>query len=66
MIFRKGSILIVGMCEDHVLYKIYEFLKKVLHDEYHEINQPIAFAENRSVKDKKKKVRRMTILIQNE
>jgi hypothetical protein len=63
MIFRTGSILIVGMCDDHVLYKIYEFLKKVLHEEYHQINQEIAFAENRTIKDKKKKIRRKTILI---
>ena len=30
MIFRTGSILIVGMCDDSVLYIIYEFLKILL------------------------------------
>jgi hypothetical protein len=63
MIFRTGSILIVGMCEDDVLYKIYEFLKKILHDEYHRINQPIAMNESRAIKDKKRKIKRKTIHI---
>jgi hypothetical protein len=66
MIFRTGSILIVGMCDDDVLYKIYEFLKIVLRDEYHKINQPALLNENRTVKDKKKKIRRRVIHISGE
>jgi len=66
MIFRTGSILIVGMCDDSVLYKIYEFLKVLLHNEYHYINQPISMNECRTIKDKKKKIRRKTILINCE
>lgn len=34
MIFRTGSVLIVGRCEDDELHDIYEFLKKMFHDEY--------------------------------
>ena len=34
MIFRTGSVLIVGRCEDDELNDIYEFLKQMFHDEY--------------------------------
>jgi hypothetical protein len=61
MIFRTGSILIVGMCNDNVLYIIYEFLKKLLHKEFHKINQKIITNENRIVKDKKRKIRKKII-----
>ena len=37
MIFRTGSILIVGHCEEPVLYLIYEFLKIILAKEYYNI-----------------------------
>uniref|UniRef100_A0A6C0KX60 Uncharacterized protein n=1 Tax=viral metagenome TaxID=1070528 RepID=A0A6C0KX60_9ZZZZ len=37
MIFRTGSVLIVGKCEDQQLYTIYHFLVKVFHDEYKNI-----------------------------
>ena len=37
MIFRTGSVLIVGKCEEPVLYKIYDFIKQLLHDQYHTI-----------------------------
>jgi TATA-box binding protein (TBP) (component of TFIID and TFIIIB) len=62
MIFRTGSILIVGMCDDSVLYIIYEYLKKILITEYKEIRQKV----NNTVipiKDKTKKVRRKCITI---
>ena len=34
MIFRTGSVLIVGHCDETILYKIYEFLKVILNKEY--------------------------------
>ena len=37
MIFRTGSVLIVGKCDDHELNIIYNFLVKVFHDEYRSI-----------------------------
>lgn len=63
MIFRTGSILIVGMCDENVLYLIYEYLKVLLEKEFHKINQKIITSDNKIVKDKKKKVRRKNIQI---
>jgi TATA-box binding protein (TBP) (component of TFIID and TFIIIB) len=63
MIFRTGSILIVGMCDENVLYSIYEFLKLLLCTEFHKINQKLITAENKILKDKKKKIRRKIIHI---
>lgn len=34
MIFRTGSVLIVGKCEDDTLMDIYHFLKNMFHSEY--------------------------------
>jgi hypothetical protein len=63
MIFRTGSILIVGMCDENILNVIYEFLKNMLHSEFSKINQKIITDENRIVKDKKKKIRKKNIVI---
>jgi len=37
MIFRTGSVLIVGKCPDHVIYEIYDFLKNMFIVEYNTI-----------------------------
>jgi len=37
MIFRTGSILIVGKCTEPVLYKIFDFIKSIIHEQYHNI-----------------------------
>jgi len=63
MIFRTGSILIVGRCNEDVLYIIYEFLKKILIDEYPNINQKVNASEMNVTKDKTKKIRKRTILV---
>jgi hypothetical protein len=63
MIFRTGSILIVGMCDENVLYLIYEYLKLLLEKEFYKINQNVITGENKISKDKKKKVRRKNIQI---
>lgn len=64
MIFRTGSILIVGMCEEYVLYSIYEFLKELLVNEYQQIHQIVSKDGDGLVsKDKKKKIRRKNIII---
>jgi hypothetical protein len=39
MIFRTGSVLIVGKCDEDILFKIYDFLKEVLVNEYKAIFQ---------------------------
>ena len=67
MIFRTGSVLIVGRCDENVLFIIYEFLKIILNNEYKNIcQQNIKPTEEGSLvlKDKKKKVRRKNITIQ--
>jgi TATA-box binding protein (TBP) (component of TFIID and TFIIIB) len=65
MIFRTGSVLIVGKCDENVLIIIYEFLKIILNNEFKNINQKITASELSyvQVKDKSKKVRRKTIII---
>lgn len=63
MIFRTGSVLIVGRCDEDVLMIIYEFLKVVLVNEYRNICQKHV-KTNDDNKDKKKKVRRKNILIE--
>lgn len=34
MIFRTGSILIVGKCDDDIIYYIYDFIKKIIEKEF--------------------------------
>jgi hypothetical protein len=65
MIFRTGSILIVGMCDEHVLYVIYEFLKKLLKSEFPKICQKVISPDlaNEAASKKKKKLRRRTIVV---
>jgi len=41
MIFRTGSVLIVGHCDEDVLYSVYEFLKNIFIKEYQTISQNI-------------------------
>jgi len=66
MIFRTGSVLIVGKCDENVLILIYEFLKNILLNEYKNIfqkNTNKGVEVNEIKVDKKKKVRRKNILI---
>jgi len=68
MIFRTGSALIVGRCDENVLLIIYEYLKIVLHNEYKNICQKINGKNSEEFvvksKDKKKKLRKKNILIE--
>ena len=65
MIFRTGSVLIVGKCDENILMLIYEFLKVILNNEYKNICQKnINTSENIvSLKDKKKKIRKKNITV---
>lgn len=45
MIFRTGSVLIVGRCDEYVLHCIYNFLKKLLEAEYPEIGNKLNIIE---------------------
>lgn len=68
MIFRTGSVLIVGKCDESVLMEIYEFLKIILSNEYKTICQKNKLNEIEiggiNIKDKKKKIRRKNIIIE--
>jgi hypothetical protein len=61
MIFRTGSVLIVGMCEENVLNDIYAFLTQMLKNEFEHICQSLIGGS--MLKDKKKKVRRKVVMI---
>jgi hypothetical protein len=71
MIFRTGSVLIVGRCDESVLMSIYEFLKIILNNEYKNIcqkniklNGEVDIHQFKSKdKDKKKKIRRKNITV---
>ena len=64
MIFRTGSVLIVGKCDESVLLVIYEFVKSMLITEYKQICQKnIKPASDILLADKKKKIRRKNIII---
>lgn len=55
MIFRTGSVLIVGKCNEKILNVIYTFLKKIFHEEYHNIyhETPIEMEKQNKIKRKK-------------
>lgn len=66
MIFRTGSVLIVGKCDENVLFIIYEFLKCILTQEFAQIRQKnVKVNENTvsSTKEKRKKIRRKNIIV---
>ena len=67
MIFRTGSVLIVGKCDENVLFIIYDFLKIILTQEFAQIRQKnTKINENNvttSTKEKRKKIRRKTIIV---
>ena len=63
MIFRTGSVLIVGKCDENVLMLIYEFLKNILHNEYKNISQKNIENTSNLSKDKKKKIRKKNITV---
>lgn len=67
MIFRTGSVLIVGRCDETVLYEIYDFVKNILINEYSSIHQynNISLNDNKSALLSKKKIRKKTILFTN-
>lgn len=59
MIFRTGSVLIVGHCSEEILKYIYEKIKKILSTEYNEIK--INYVPIKKTK-KKKHIRKRIIL----
>jgi hypothetical protein len=63
MIFRTGSCLIVGNCTEKILQFVFEFIKRILTEEYHVI---CVKNENMGVKIKKEKLRKKTIMMSND
>jgi TATA-box binding protein (TBP) (component of TFIID and TFIIIB) len=62
MIFRTGSVLIVGKCSEETLYKIYDFLCELFQTEYNEIhviNNPTTALN----KEKTRKIRKKIIMV---
>ena len=60
MIFRTGSVLIVGHCDVDTLMIVYNYLKNILTKEYLNIYQPGIF--EKKIKNKVNKIRKKTIL----
>ena len=65
MIFRTGSVLIVGKCSEEMLYQIYEFLCNIFEEEYDEIKWLSNETANLPVKskDKTRKMRKKLITV---
>jgi len=63
MIFRTGSCLIVGNCTERILLLVYEFIKTVLVNEYHEICISTNDSGN---KNKKTKIRKKSIHVSGD
>ena len=65
MIFRTGSVLIVGKCEMDQLNLVYNYLVKLLHDEFVNVNISYNLVDDleKKKKDKKVKIRKKTIYI---
>ena len=63
MVFRTGSCLIIGNCSEEILTFIYNFIKKILYDEYSNVG-----IMNEVVPKKMKipKIRRKIIHFTNE
>jgi len=63
MIFRTGSVLIVGKCNEHVLTIIYDFLKNIFKNEFKKICQKKINIEN-EIKEKPRKIRKKCVTIE--
>lgn len=66
MIFRTGSVLIVGMCDEYILEDIYKFLTSLFKTEFKNICQKIISKSELDNKNKPKKIRRKVITIITE
>jgi hypothetical protein len=62
MIFRTGSVLIVGNCTERILKYVFEFIKTILAAEYQNIH---VLTEEPVNKNKKVKIRKRTIVMTN-
>ena len=65
MVFRTGSVLIVGKCSEEMLYDIYGFLCRLFETDYDEIKglSVLKAAYGKKEKEKTRKIRKKTILV---
>lgn len=63
MIFRTGSVLIVGKCEEDTIYYVYDFIKNILFDEYYIIKEDYIMPEKN--KEKKQLYKTKILYIKN-
>jgi len=63
MIFRTGSVLIVGKCTEDILNNIYLFVRNMLETEYNQINIPNVAELNTNKTPTNKQSRKKTVLI---
>ncbi len=63
MIFRTGSILIVGKCSDEQLYNTYDFIKELLKDNYYDIYDSYIEEDKNENKNKVKKKKKKIIYV---
>ena len=63
MIFRTGSVLIVGKCSEQILEEIYVFLKRLLAREYCEVGCPGTSSDKLDGSKKQRKVRRKMLIL---
>ena len=62
MIFRTGSVLIVGKCNEDVLHEIYEFIRTMLETEYMTIGKCLVSTDPSLEKKRVPKVRRKVLI----
>jgi TATA-box binding protein (TBP) (component of TFIID and TFIIIB) len=65
MIFRTGSVLIVGKCDEEGIYSIYNYVKDILKTEYSNIHQPVTEVDQVVVPLKKKTIRKKKIFVED-
>ena len=63
MIFRTGSILIVGKCDENVLHTVYNLIKKILEDEYRDIYVTNIDKDKQNTKIATKKTKKRLIYV---
>ena len=62
MVFRTGSVLIVGKCTEEMLADIYTFLRDLLEREYPVVGGPMVESDAASDSQTKKKIRKKLVL----
>lgn len=64
MVFRTGSVLIVGKCTEKILYEVYEIVKEILIKEHTNIASKTLIEEKKKKKESKK-IKKKTIYMSN-